>query len=287
MKKTGQIKKTDLFSAEPSSGLKFLGIVENIRYIEMDNPEGGQPRLEYVITGRDFGKVFDMNVYFNPQVNQKTIATLLGAKFLADSADSVKGSDRASLSKFSPDLIMKKLLSFYLGGSLDALNSTNELWYVPKSLVKVFGLRSAQSKTAPSFYDILSQFKIGLHNYDVNQNFKGVTNLPGAALIKALPPTGTVWAILQHMSNAAVNEMYTELVRTKLTNKGKTVTLLLPTLVHRQLPFSNRPGPTSPYTESGINPKFLGTSKTFFINLPRHEILSSDALLAILKLKFK
>lgn len=274
--KTGEVK---IGSTQSDSGLKMLGIVENVRYVEIDDPTTGKPRLEYIVSGKDFGKVFDMDVFFNPIINQQTAASLLGIKFLQDAIGTVKGNDRGTTDqgsdKLSPDNVIKKLVSFYLGANngLDALNKTNEAWYIPKTLAVNFRPET-KSKKSTSFVDILDISKIGLHKY-INGKLSSVDKLPGATFIKALPSTGTVWSILQSLQNSIVNEMYTELVKDSRGN-------LKPSLILRQVPFSNRKGQeTNTFTQAEryntpIQEIPKDSEKTYFVDLPRFNIVSSD-----------
>jgi len=275
IKKSGTI---DINSTAKDSGLKMIGIVENVRYVEIDDENSGSPRLEYIVTGRDFGKVFDMNIFFNPLLNQEVASTLLGAKFLSDSTSSIKGNDRpptaANVEDFSPDNVVKKLTSFYLGGNkgLDALNPSNQAWYIPKDLAIRFQPQ-LKNRYSTTFVDILDLSKIGLHRY-AKGKLRSVDKLPGATLIKSLPSSGTVWSVLEFLQNSVANEMYTELVDDGNGN-------LKPCLVLRQVPFSNRRGETNAFTQASNFGTALAelprdSNKTFFVELPKYEINSSD-----------
>ncbi len=271
LKKSGPISREEIGSTKPSSGFKFLGIIENVRYVEVDSPERAFPRLEYIVTGRDFGKIFDMSIFFNPLLNTQTMQTLLGAHFLSDSNKTIKPTALGS-----PDKIIKRLVSFYLGGTVDKLNVNNQAWYIPRELGITF---KSGLKTKPggiSFVDILDTSKIGIHKFSRGRINTSLNSLPGRALVKSLPATGTVWSILQHMQNAAINEMYTELT---LDSKGN----LKPTLVVRQLPFSNKAEhETNVYTlnkqfnKENVSDSITRNEKTFFVDLPILEIQSSD-----------
>lgn len=276
MKKTGGKINTD--SVKSDSGLKMVGIVRNVRYVEVDDEQTGKPRLEYVITGDDFGAVFDSNIFFNPLINQKTASTLLGAKFLTDAMKSIKGSSRPAkdmIKDFSPDKIVKRLVDFYLGANqpLDSTSSVNEAWYIPRNMAVKFRPET-KNKKSTAFTDILDKSKIGLHQY-INGELRSVKSLPGATYFKSLPSSGTVWAVLQYVQNAIANEMYTDLIKDSNGN-------LQPSLVLRQVPFSNKTGhETNVFTQSkkyGSKADEIpqGHQKTFFTDLPRFEIVSSD-----------
>lgn len=288
IKKSGEIK---IDSNAKDSGLKMVGIIENVRYTEIDDPETGRPTLGYVITGQDFGKVFTNSIFFNPILNPETVNTFLGAKFLANSIKALKGSERptALLSELNPQNVIKKLLGFYLGkgrdqggANLDALNSTNQAWYIPPSMAVRFGITLQDKPNGVSFSDILQTDRVGLHQYNKQGVFGGATELPGAAIVKSLPSSGNVWSVLQFMSNSAVNEMYTELIPDARGN-------LRPSFILRQVPFSNRPGDetniftartsagrTLPRTIAIGDQLLQKSDKTYFVNLPQHGIVSSD-----------
>lgn len=277
MKKSG---KVSLGKTDSKSGLKFLGIVESVQYVETDNPDKAAPELVYSISGRDFGKVFENELFFNPTVNNETIKTLLGVNFLADSKSSLRGDNRAIAAGFTPDSVVKNLVSFYLGGKFASLNANNQVWYVPQLLAQTFR-PTEKIKSEVSFVDILNTDKIGLHNYDTNRRLTGVGSLPGATILKSLPATGTVWSVLQFVQNAALNEMYTELSQDANGN-------LQPTLVMRQMPFSNHVShEVSPFAanarsvsdggnKTAIIDNIASNQKTYFTQLPQLVINSSN-----------
>jgi hypothetical protein len=272
MKKSGTI---DVNSIASNSGFKMLGIIDNVRYVEVDDEATGKPRLEYVLTGQDFGKIFGMDIFFNPLLSKQQASAVLGAKFLTDSATSVKGSDTPN-KYITPDEAVKKLASFYLGGgkALDSLNTTNESWYVPKSVALNFKPKLKEKPGAVSAIDIIDLSKIGLHKYQANKLLK-VSPLPGGTVFKALPSEGTVWSVLQFAQNKIANEMFTELVRDSQGN-------LQPSLILRQLPYSNKDQhETNAFLQSqkfGAKAEQLPKTedKTFLVDLPQFKINSSE-----------
>jgi hypothetical protein len=272
MKKSGTIKTG---STAFDSGLKMVGIIDNVRYVETDDEATGRPRLEYVITGQDFGKIFDMDIFFNPLL-APIASQLLGAKFNVDAAKTLSELDRADASRaLSPDLVVKKLASFYLGGNktLDSLNTTNEAWYVPKSLALNFK-PDFKNRSAVSAIDIVDMDRIGLHKFRANK-FLRADPLPGGTFFKALPSQGTVWSVLEFVNNKVANEMYTELVR---GSDG----LLRPALIMRQIPYSNKKShETNAFTQAANFGKSTGDSasdsdKTYLIDLPQVKVNSSQ-----------
>lgn len=269
MKRVEEISDRDLATSDPSGGLKMLGIIESVREIEVDDPGSGQPRLEFVLTGRSFGKVFDTSIFFNPVINQAAMQTILGADFVKDSSNTVK-----PLSNNTPDRVIKRLVRFYLGGSGSTRSTANENWYIPQSVAQIFKSNMKNKPLSKSFIDLIDTSRVGLQKYSRN-TFQSASSLPGIALIKSLPTTGTIWAVMQFLQNQASNEMYTELVPDA---NGK----LQPGLVLRQMPFSNKSKQET--NVFSANHKFkggdvkdsAGSSKTYFTDLNRYSIVSSD-----------
>lgn len=204
------------------SNIKMLGIVERVYLEEIDNPQTGTPSQTYVISGKDFGKVFETQLFSSPIMDSKTAETYYGADFLSNSLKAVAGAKGTR----SPDDIMKALVSFFYGGTYASSNKEHELWYVPPSLAAYFGI-NIQTKTKPSFLDIFDyQSLVGLQGG--NDAVKG--KLPGQIVVRSLPTSGNIWQVMSYYSNAAINELFCDL---EFTSKG-----IKPALVFRQLPYS-------------------------------------------------
>lgn len=204
------------------SNMKMLGIVERVYIEEVDNPQTGIPSQYYVISGKDFGKVFETQLFFSPIMNSETAQSLYGADFLANSLKAVAGAKGTP----SPDDVMKALVSFFYGGTFANSNKEHELWYVPPSLAAYFGV-NIQAKSKPSFIDIFDyQSLVGLQG--ATGSVKG--KLPGEIVIRGMPTSGTIWQVLSYFSNAALNELFCDI---EFTAGG-----LKPALIFRQLPYS-------------------------------------------------
>lgn len=265
IKKSGTIVPNN--SAE--GGLKMVGIIENVRYVEIDDPAKGAPRLEYIVTGKSFGKIFDMSLYFNPVVATQVAQSVLGAGLIADSNNLLKAANKlAKDGLLSPDAMITALLHFFYGGPLNELTRANQTWYVPNFLHNFFPAEQ-KSKGRPSFIDILDFSRIGLHKFNRNV-FTGVSPLLGETFIKSLPSSGTVWSIMQYLGNLGLNEMFVDLVN----KNGK----LVPALTFRQLPFSTKANDKT--NVFAVSRKPAGNikieEKTFFTDLPQYKIQSSD-----------
>lgn len=237
----------------PKTGMKMLGIVEQVFIEEFDNPTTGAPSQNFVISGKDFGKVFESQIFFSPIMNSNTAAGILGGDFLNDSLKAVSKTPTPS-----PDDVIKALISFFYGGALAEKNREHETWFVPPSVAALFGVNT-QTKTKPSFIDIFDyNSRVGLEGG--NGAIKG--KLPGQTVIKSLPTSGTIWQVLSYYSNALLNELYCDLV--------PTASGLKPTLIFRQLPYSVSAGGLKINTPVGQD------KRTFLHALPKTTINSSQ-----------
>lgn len=283
MKKSGPV---DPMSTKVTSGLKMIGIIDSVRFVETTDPNTSAPKLEYLITGRSFGKVLETSIYFNPAAQTLPLAQVLGLEFNKDSKDSI-----SNVATKEPAAVIKRLVSFYFGGKEKITDLTNQVWYVPSSLFLTMRPGIAL-KGKPSVVDILATDRIGLHKYttgigsmgaiagklnlnvlDNSPKFSSAGPLLGQTLVKAIPPSGTVWSVLQYLSNPGINEMFVDLAA-----KGDN---LVPALTVRQVPFSTKKSDkTNIYSlASAFGEDLVSDSqKTFFSDLPRYTINASRIL---------
>lgn len=274
MSKKGEINNKALTA---DSGFKMLGIVDNVRYVEVDSPTGGQPRLEYIITGKDFGKVFQMDFFFNPIASKAGIETILGATFINGLLERVnkrlstsgafdKVLRKKDTTAKNPDVMILGLVDYFLGGDFSKLNKENQQWYIPSTLASIFQTNSKSKNLGKAFIDILDVSKIGLHAYSDNKFANATANLLGETIVTALPAAGNLWSMLQFLQNPVINEMYTELTIKKVGNKE----ILVPTLIMRQYPFSTtEKDATRGLARDNISPAI---PKSLFKQVPRYTI---------------
>lgn len=285
MKSDGKI---DPSSSDSDSGLKMIGIVDNVRYIEIDDPSQGRPRLEYVITGRDFGKVFESDIYFNPLISaSKDFSTTLGAKLLEDSI----GASKTKAGQ-SPDQMIKTMLKFYLGGGLANSSKTSQQWYVPSQVASLFKTKSPEKQdlagnskvdlNSVPFYHVLNKEYIGLLNYSPDGKFISKSPLLGEIINILAPSSGSVWEALRGYGNTCLNEFIVDLKKTSIkgTVNGKPVYNMAPCLQFRQIPYSHstasEPSIASTKNGNAINSLVTAKEKATFSHLPRHVIQSTD-----------
>lgn len=285
MKSDGRIDPT---SSDSDSGLKMIGIVDNVRYVEIDDPSQGRPRLEYVITGRDFGKVFESDIYFNPLISAtKDFSTILGAQAFEDKVGDLK--EKAGK---SPDQMIAAMLKFYIGGGLAKSSNTSQQWYVPRQVASLFNTKSTEKKDLTGkenvdlgsvpFYQMLNKDYIGLLNYTPEGKFINKTKLLGQIINILAPSSGSIWEALRGYGNTCLNEFIVDLKKTSVKSNvnGKIVYNMAPCLQFRQIPYSHskHSQPSLAGTENANKIFALTTSeeKATFSHLPRHVIQSTD-----------
>jgi hypothetical protein len=179
MRKDDDIK----FTNDADSGLKMIGIVENIRLVEIDDPNSGRPRLEYVVSGRDFGKVFENEIHYNPVIaNNTPLQKVLGVSLFQQSAEQFNDKKKEAL---NPDEIIKGMINFYLGGT-GTVSSTNKIWFVPSTVSRLVGGGGTKS-----FVSILDTSRVGLQKYS-NGSFQSAKPLLGKAYPLVAAFSGTV-----------------------------------------------------------------------------------------------
>lgn len=284
MKSDGRI---DTESSDSDSGLKMIGIVDNVRYVEIDDPSQGRPRLEYVITGRDFGKVFESDIYFNPLISAtKDFSTTLGAILHEDGIGELKDKGQ------TPDEMISSMLKFYLGGGLAKTSNTSQQWYVPKQVAALFKTKSPEKKDLTGkpevdlgsvpFYQMLNKDYIGLLNYTPDGTFVNKSPLLGQIINILAPSSGSVWEALRGYGNTCLNEFIVDLKKTtvKSNKNGKMVYNMAPCLQFRQIPYSHSTAsePSIAGTANGnaIRKLVSAEERATFSHLPRHVIQSTD-----------
>jgi hypothetical protein len=236
-----------------SQNLLMLGNIDRVsRSLQKGNDNTDKVKLEYVVSGRNFGKVFeDTEIWFDPYVTQEqTLDVMLrtaGLEIVGNPTDQVN-----------------QVIDIFLGqgatlprGSTGALNQ----WKIPAELARLFNAKTVDG----NFYDILDTVVR--------------PNMPGFKVRNMLSPesTGSIWGMLQKSSNQLVNEIFLEEVR---DSEGKA----FPTFVCRPRPLQT-PFFSSHFGEeySAVVPALKGAhqslqdlAKTSFLEISQSEIIYED-----------
>jgi len=170
-------------SNEGKEHKRLLGNVDRVSQFTTRNDKG-LLETSYVISGRDFGKVFETtNIWFHPLNTTKLILPVI-------------------LLKGSPDTLINKLLGLFLGKDIPIKALLKQIQLFQYQVLPI-GLALELGATGISFYDILQ---------------KNTQKLQGKKVIDNLSTIqGDIWSILKSNSNDVVNELYTELIDGKPT----------------------------------------------------------------------
>jgi hypothetical protein len=238
--------------ADTPKNLIMLGNIDRIsRSLQKGDDNTDKVKLEYVVSGRNFGKVFeDTEIWFDPYVTQDNTLDVM----LRTAGLELVGS---------PSDQTKQILRIFLGqganlprGSTRALNQ----WKIPAELARLFG-----GDTTTLFYSILKQAI--------------VSKLPGFKARTMLSPesSGSIWGALQKSANLLVNEIFLEEVR---DSTGSAY----PTIVCRPRPlqtpfFKSQFGDEADAILPSLNGKFQSLQNlatTSFVEISSAEVIYED-----------
>ena len=187
-------------SNEGVESLRMFGNIDRVSQFTTKNDKG-LLETNYIISGRDFGKVFDTtNIWFNPT---NAVRMLLETQIL----------------KGNPTELIDNLLKVFLGGKITSATIREQpqlnQWVIPSELATYFSASPSISTVGDGlkrFYDILFlDLQSGLSGYKVIQSLATLQ--------------GNLWSILKTNSNDVINELYLELLND------------YPTIVLRTKPF--------------------------------------------------
>jgi len=232
---------------------RMLGCIDRVSQFTTRN-DRGLLETSYVITGKDFGKVFEKtNIWFNVQDPVRLFLEITG---------SLIGG---------PSKNIPKILQMFLNNDIpiDTLKNQPQLnqWKIPPSLSKQLGGYSDK------FYSILKQ--------DIQENLGGQKAVKSMASFQ-----GSLWNILKDNSNDLVNEIYVELLPVQINEDALLETLnyrteipgkvslsfYSPTFVLRTKPFARKK------SKSILNKLSIRNNVNYFLDLPRVQI-SGDQII--------
>jgi hypothetical protein len=257
------------FTTDYDSGLKVWGVITSVRQQLSTSPDG-RKQLRYLITGSDFGHFLETDVYYDP-VLSGTDSSFDAFKFKEFVYRSLSGVGTNEWR--SPTDNIKLLLNAYLGNTRQTQLATdgiinespNQVFRIPKEVGQFFDNFGDQHNIAS-----VLETQIGILQYSKTSPLpaEDPPKLLGTKFITIEPGQSyPLWSVLQQYSNSLLNEMYCDLKPTEVN--GETV--LRPTLVLRQMPYSSNEG--SDYLATNYS---LATTR--FESLPRWTIPDSFIL---------
>lgn len=261
-----------------SDGFKGIFKVQSVRRMIMTDPERGTKTVVFRITAFAFTE-FNNTIYFNPYLVDPTQDPKNQFIYLSNLS-----ADWASYVNQKGTISVQNIIAFLIqsfigqGVSNDGkqdksgLKTPNTHFFVPDLVGSYLGIQNA--KAAKDIYNYL----FGLQQYAAGgsatlaagMNPVGLKQTKGRFLYTPVMCEGDTivkpeywnqvkaWAILNQFTNAPLNEMYT---CHRIDPSGK----IMPTLVFRQIPFTNEDFATKDKSNGTI-----GVTK--FLSLPRWKL---------------
>jgi len=226
---------------------KMLGRIDSVRAVIAVNTQTGAITTKYVVTGMDWGQIFNTYLYVDP-ASRTNEDTAVGAaeRLLYDNVVKNYGESATQVDKYNSTNAMRAILSFW--GSEDAASSELSTATDGKVLAKAinrfavpdelsrymsFTNKLDDSTPAKSIAEIVRTRTGKLKDYDkYTGNDNGdeeFTDGVGYIEPRSVFGTNTIWQLLTDNCNRPLNELIAEI---RFEN-GK----LLPTLYKRVKPF--------------------------------------------------
>lgn len=239
------------FKRAKARQVKMLGRIETVR-VDVSVDREGARHTEYVVSGQDWGAIFNNTVYVDPIVQDpadqgKTMANALYQQF----SQNVFSDNNDPLAVNVPKNL-NSILSI-LGNPLklpetDRLAKATHEVSLPSEVTNYFKFGDATKDVSSStkFTELLALVWGPLKEYDIYDQSE--PDQTGTGWLDPFAMTGqhSLWSILQENSNYAMNEMFPEMFWP--TDDNGPVFLLY----NRIKPFS--------YTDEPISPDKIDTS---------------------------
>lgn len=243
-----------------NSGLKFMGRVQSVRENTQIERGSGILRTRFNVQAVGF-KELDTTIFFEPAFQRKwsDIGTFLGALGLAI-GDFITAGKGVDVNLAIPSLFRKLVgegIPAAFSGTLPGVKVSTGLdapyaYTMPNEVATMLGKQATAKTSGVAALADIFELLVGLQRYqNVGDDPIDIFTPDGTSIESTHRNTGiplmgnfvpqtpqftnkSIWSILNQYLNPAVNEMYTCLRATKYGDD----TLIMPTVVVRQLPFS-------------------------------------------------
>jgi hypothetical protein len=210
------IAAEDFKKADPKK-VKMIGKIDSVR-IDTNIDSDGARKTQYVVTGVDWGYVFNNTIYIdnflaNPSdpkaLGQGTAIAIQSMLFGKNGVP--KSMDTSSNLRSLINIFGKPLNGFTQQGTdINLLGSAIYDFIIPKKMVEYFNFLGPNGKPTPSqkINHILTLFTGSLKAKD---KYNNLSESVGFIDPYSLQGAHTFWQVLQENSNPAINEMVTDL----------------------------------------------------------------------------
>lgn len=268
--------------------LKLIGRIDSVRQaVNVDSNTGARSTV-FVMTGRDWGAVFDTTLYIDPALakngNDKlSFVGHQGRLLFDDNINSWYSNGRLPTASDvlkgiinvwgSPLELQTRIVIEHAGIQLTSSNQ----FMLPNKLISYLGLKNIEGKQSTSLAELITPYEGVLKTPDttLNSGYKPVMDSFVAIHPSIFYGTHTFWQLLVEHSNPILNELVTDL----RWEGGKPVFALYrrirPFLNRENFSFQNVSGETESSAEvSNLKSLFKNVRK---INIPLEDVMSINA----------
>lgn len=256
-----------LKKADPET-VKMIGKIETVRVDTAVNPADGSRQTRYLVSGSDWGHIFNNVLYIDNLLASANDPQLQGNGAAVAMRNALFGNGNSPQS-FAVKDNLKSLVNIFgnnLGGFTKAGDDINRLakssydFIMPKPMVDFFGFigPNGSANKAEMLNKVLNIQTGRLTNVD---QYEEKPEAFGFIDPFSLQGTNTFWQILLDNSNPALNEMYNEI---NWKDSGPALTLF-----NRIKPFS--------YKKTN-NDASANNIRSIFQNIKTHEIDSVEVI---------
>lgn len=231
------------------SGLKFVGRVSSVFRNVVRGHEEGTRVIRYNINAVSFSEL-GLYVYYNPYIGipfqnlvQKGIfqqfAITGGAKAIRQLLQNGGGVIREQdvLNFFVGNFLGEGPTAAFKQNGAGETTSPNTFYVLPNSVRKLLIPNNNIGSHTPTYADMLYTI-VGVQSYEEKGSTwdlytPSTTDLPGRFYVDTLKLDGiNLWNLINQLVNAPMSEIYTTL---RADDAGN----ILPTIIHRQMPFTS------------------------------------------------
>jgi len=216
---SGQSEKIDPKDI-PNKNIVMIGNLDRISRSRNRNEETDRLETRYVISGRDFSKVFtDTDVFFNPYVANSANAGLLEA-LLVQRGLPYSGSPDTLVNKLIDVFLSKDGATFDIGSLKGKKTKPLNQWKIPRAVFDVIEKTSSEISIPTELAGIGGFTTVATSASEPTSFGEFITRriedgLPGFKQRGFLSTrsNGSLWSLLVSNSNELVNEIFVELER--------------------------------------------------------------------------
>jgi hypothetical protein len=272
--------------------LKMIGRIESVRVVTSVRQEDGALTTQYIVTGSDWGDIFNTNLYVDPLIRKST-----------DEKDPIGTSERMIYNNYVTGFKVKdgklptstdniKTLLTFLGAdasrtrmelekkyqSVGRISESRNIYKIPKELSKYLGTTNNNQDISPVIADIVQVIAGKLFNKDGEQGahtYETISDGCSVIPLDSILGINSFWQLIVNNSNHWINESFCELRWDKPFDEEE----LSLCLYNRVKPFALRgANKITEEAEDGKKPKNIEPFVSLFRDVRVHKIDPNDII---------